>query len=223
MNRNLWYAALLCGLLIFSGPSCAKRQETAVSRPPEKPAPVPTTQQVYRYLPAASQNPGTEALLSEITTQVAGKIFYELKEKDNQNLSVRVAIVAAVPLSDFKRESEFGRLLAEYLLTDLADRGLQVAELRLGKEIHILPQTGEFILSRNVGELAHRQPALDYVVVSTFSNTPRQLIIQGRLVSLRSGLVETAWRHTMPLSRELLALFNEFETPHTIAVTGVQQ
>jgi hypothetical protein len=225
MKITLLRTALLCGVLLGAGLSCAPRQEVAVKPPAAGPAPVvaPTVQQLYRYQPASSAHLSPEARLAEIASQAAGNIFYNLKEKEGRHLTGRVAVVVAVPLSDFKRESEFGRLLAEYLLTDLADRGLQVVELRLGKEIHILPQTGEFILSRNTGELAQQQPALDYVVVSTFSNTPRNLIIQGRLLNLRDGLVETAWRHTMPLSRELLALFNEFEQPHSIAVTGVQQ
>jgi hypothetical protein len=231
--KTILLRTALCGLFILAVTSCAQRQEVAMrtpadhpaEQPAEQPAPptIPTVRQVYHFLPTVEQNLGVETRLSKITKEVAGKVLYKLRENDPPHSAARVAVVSAVPLSDFKRESEFGRLMAEYLLTDLADRGLLVTELRLGKEIHILPQTGEFILSRNTGELANEQPSLDYVVVSTFSNTTRQLIIQGRLVSLRDGLVKSAWRHTLPLDRELLTLFNEFEKPHTITVTGFQQ
>jgi hypothetical protein len=110
--------------------------------------------------------------------------------------------------------------VAEYLLTDLADRGLKVTELRLGKEINILAQTGEFILSRNSNELANNNQELDYVVVSTYSNTRKTLVLQGRLVSLKDGIIKTSWRYTLPLNRELLSLFHSIEKPYTIAVKG---
>ena len=125
--------------------------------------------------------------------------------------------------ASFKRETEGGRIIAEDYLTDLADRGIRVKELRLGSDINILPQTGEFILSRNIGELANSSPALDYVVVSTFTNTRKTLILHGRMVSLKTGLVKTSWRYHLPLNRELLGLFYSIEQPFTIAVKGIGQ
>jgi len=182
---------------------------------------VPTQYNVYQYLPDTSKSQGTENLLSDISKEVAGKVFYELKGEGEMDLSARVAVVNAVPLSDLKRETEFGRVLGEYLLTDLADRGLKVTELRMGKEINILPQTGEFILTRNIGELANTAPELEYVVVSTYSNTRKTLILQGRLVRLKDGAVKASWRYGLPLNKELLGLFHAPEAPYKIAVRGM--
>jgi len=182
---------------------------------------VPGRYRVYHYMPDASRSMGTEPLLSELSHEVAGKVFYGLKDDGEKNYSAKVAIVAAVPLADLKRETEFGRLMAEYLLTDLSDRGIKVTELRLGKEINILAQTGEFILSRNIHELANNNQELDYVVVSTFSNTRKTLVLQGRLISLSDGVIKTAWRYTLPLNRELLGLFHTVDKPYTIAVKGI--
>ncbi len=175
---------------------------------------------IFHYLPESSKVQGAESRISEMSKEVAGKVFYQLKDDAEQNLSSTVAVVGAVPLSDLKRETEFGRIVAEFLLTDLADRGLKVTELRLGREINIMEQGGEYILSRNLHELANSTPELNYVVVSTFSNTRKTLIVQGRLVNLRNGLVKTSWRYTMPLNKELLGLFHAIEPPFTIAVKG---
>ncbi len=196
----------------------AEREEQAKAAVRQR---TPSAYRVYSYMPDSSKSLGTESLLSEISKEVAGKVFYELKEEGERNFTAKVAVVAAVPLADLKRETEFGRIMAEYLLTDLADRGLKVTELRLGREINILPQTGEFIMSRNIGELANNAPELDYVVVTTFSNTRKTLIVQGRLVSLKDGLVKTSWRYGMPINRELLALFHTVEQPFRIAVKGM--
>ena len=214
--------------------STPAEEDTAASAPPlleqgavAVPAKVANTasqqpkHRIYQYMPDSSKSYGTESMLSEISKEVAGKVFYELKEEGQRNLNSRVAVVAAVPLSDFKRETEFGRVIAEYYLTDLADRGLQVKELRLGSDINILPQTGEFILSRNIGELANNSPELDYVVVSTFTNTRKTLILQGRLISLKTGLVKSSWRYNLPINKELLGLFYSVEQPFTIAVKGM--
>lgn len=205
-------------------PAPAAAQNGAAAPPPAAQAQrVPTNQRVFQYMPDASKSLGTETLLSEISKEVAGKVFYELKEEGERNFTAKIAVVSAVPLSDLKRESEFGRIMGEYLLTDLADRGLKVTELRLSKEISIVPQTGEFIMSRNIAELANHAPELDYVVLSTFSNTRKTLIVQGRLVGLKDGQVKTSWRYSLPLNRELLGLFYQGEAPYKIAVKGAHK
>lgn len=242
-DKSGWFFAvasitLLC--LSLSTPGQAKPDKTAIVKtPPPRPivTPVPiipptqitvapafSQHTIYQYMPDASTSLSTESKLSEMSKEVAGKILYELKEGGTKELTSRVAVVAAVPLSDLKRETEFGRLIAEYNLTDLADRGIRVKELRLGKDINILPQTGEFILSRNIGEIANDSPALDYVVVSTFTNTRKTLILQGRLVSLKTGMIKTAWRYNLPMNRELLSLlYAKDRKPFIIAVKGIGQ
>ena len=182
---------------------------------------ITSSHRIYQYRSDSSRSYGTENILSEMSKEIAGKVFYQMKDEGQHVMSSRVAVVCAVPLSDLKRETEFGRMVAEYYLTDLADRGIQVKELRLGRDINILPQSGEFILSQNIGELANESPALDYVVVSTFTNTRKTLVLQGRMISLQSGLVKTSWRYNIPLNRELIALLDPNPTPFTIAVKGV--
>ncbi|MBU0676324.1 MAG: hypothetical protein KJ950_16920 [Proteobacteria bacterium] len=183
---------------------------------------MPVDFQTFAYQPESDRPLNTELLIAELSQRAAGKVYYHLSETAGINTPARIAVVTGVPLADFKKQTEFGRLLGEYLLTDLADRGLEVTELRLGKDISILPLTGEFILTRNPGELASVAPELDYVVVSTFSNTRKTLIIQGRLVSLKDGLIKTSWRQTLPLNREILGLFVPPEPPFTIAVKGIR-
>jgi hypothetical protein len=197
-------------------------KEKSGSAPQAEVRRVPTKYNVYQYLPDTAKTVGTENLLSEMSKEIAGKVFYEMQEDAGEmNASGKIAVVNAVPLSDFKRDTEFGRVMGEYMLTDMADRGLKVTELRLGKDITILPQTGEFILSRNIGELANKMPELEYVVVTTFANTRRTLVIQGRMVRLVDGAVKTSWRYSMPLTKELLGLFQQPEAPYKIAVKGI--
>lgn len=231
MTTNHLPRPLFLGLLFLAGlplqavagsadgkaPLIGPEQGAVMASPPTASA----TQRIYQYRTDPASH-GTERLMSEMSKEVAGKVFYEMKEGGQHDMSSRVAVVCAVPLSDLKRETEFGRMVAEFYLTDLADRGIKVKELRLGRDINILPQTGEFILSQNIGELASDSPALDYVVVSTFTNTRKTLILQGRLISLQNGLVRSSWRYTFPLNRDLVALLdNNNEQPFTIAVKGV--
>lgn len=185
---------------------------------PSEPARAPmATNHIFQYRPVTAFSRGNEDILAEMSKEVAGKIFYEMKS-GQYAVGSRVAVVCSVPLADLKRESEFGRMVAEYYLTDLADRGVQVRELRLGKDITILPESGEFMLSRSAGELATDAAAIDYVVVSTFSTTRTNLILQGRMVAARSGMVKTSWRYTMPLNRELAALLSDDGQPFTVAL-----
>ena len=213
MKKGMLRIVVGClALVLFAGVPCAAQS-----------GPEAASSGGDRGMPAISPPLGAESLLAEISREVAGKIYHELKEDGGKHLTARLAVVNAVPLSDFKRETEFGRVMGEYLLTDLADRGLRLTELRLGKEINILPQTGEFILSRNIAELADKNPELDYVVVSTYSNTRQTLIVQGRMVRLKDGQISASWRHSLPLNRELLGFFHVREEPPRIAVKGLGQ
>ncbi len=178
-------------------------------------------QPLFPYQAEVEQGPGLDYRLEKLAREVAGKVFYQLREDEPEIERLRLAVVVAVPISDLKRESEFGRVVAEYLLTDLADRGLSVTELRLGRDIHIIPQTGEFVLSRNIGEMASHQQDLDYVVVSTYSNTRRTLVLHGRLVALDDGLVRTSWRHSLPLDRELRGLFEVGGRPSVVNIRSM--
>ena len=229
-RQSIWLliaTAMLMAAITACAPKIARVNDEAtypVCQAPKSDAAQPATAfRVMQYLPDTSTSLGTESLLSEISKEVAGKVYYELREEGEKNFNSRIAVVAAVPLADLKKDTEFGRVMAEFLLTDLADRGLKVAELRLGKDINILPQTGEFIMSRNIGELAIDLPELNYVMLSTFTNTRRTLIVQGRLVDMKTGLVKTSWRYNLPLNRELLGFFQMAQEPHTIAVKGVQR
>lgn len=221
-----WVMVVGVALVLFGTISCASKEKAAeramkANAVVAEVRPVPTRYNVFQFLPESGKAPAVDPQLANLSREVAGKVYYELKAAGEENLSARVAVVNGVPLSDLKRESEFGRVLGEYLLTELADRGLGVTELRMGREIAILPQTGEFILSRNIGELADQNPAVDYVVVSTFSNTRKTLVVQGRLVRLRDNQVKTSWRYSLPLTRELLGLFRPEEEPNRIAIKGM--
>ena len=226
MKKGKREAIVCClGLVLLAGSACVAAQQEATGTstpPPMQVRRVTTGYNVYQYMPeTSSKTLGTEVLLSEMSKEVAGKVFYEMQEEGEKNFTAKIAVVNAVPLSDLKRDTEFGRVMGEYLLTDLADRGLKVTELRMGRDITILPQTGEFILSRNIGELANKNPELEYVVVTTFANTRKTLIVQGRLVRLLDGTVKTSWRYSLPLNRELLGLFQSPEAPYKIAVKGI--
>lgn len=201
--------ALFVPLSLLSGPAASAQQAQPPSTAGDL-SPQPT-----------SRRSSTEEILARIAREVAAKVASTMREHPSlAAMTARMAVISAVPLSDLKRETEFGRMVAEYYLTDLADQGLQVQELRLGKDIHILPQSGEFILSQNAGELANDSLSLDYVIVSTFSNTKKTLILQGRMVSLSTGVIVTSWRHTLPLTHELIALLDTPPPPFTMAVKG---
>jgi len=197
---------LLLGILFAMTNGCSSKELPTVAVQPYK-------QQSSEEVP-----PGV--IISDMTKEIAGKVFYELQNKD---LASTLAVTTAVPLADLKQDSEFGRLLAELLLTDLADQGLNVKELRLGKDIYILPLLGEFILSRNTGELADQHPEIDYVIVSTFTNSKSNLLVQGRLVDLKTGIITTSWRYDLPLIKELLGLFRKPEEPVRVSIKELQQ
>ena len=91
-----------------------------------------------------------------------------------------------VNLDNFNQTSAFGRLMAEQLFFELNQRGYPVREYRLPGSIRVLPKSGEFALSRDLGALAAKSGV---VIVGTYSNARDAVFVNARLLHPGDGRV----------------------------------
>jgi len=128
-----------------------------------------------------------------------------------------VLYATTVDLNDFDKTTNFGRLMAESLATALTqhwENKVIKATLRQGS-MPILPRQGEFLLSRDMQELA-----LDYnagaVLLSTYSVALDKVYVTVELVNVHHNAVVASCIFDIPLGPRTLALLKGVEYPEAM-------
>ena len=122
-----------------------------------------------------------------------------------------------VDLNNYNKTTNFGRLMAESLATALVQHWQNdLVKMTLRQSTTpIIPQSGEFLLSRDVQELA-----VDYnagaVLVSTYSVAIDKVYINVQLVNVDFNNVVAAVTFNVPLGPRTIGLLKNAEYPSQI-------
>ncbi|MDP6601572.1 MAG: FlgO family outer membrane protein [Phycisphaerales bacterium] len=117
-----------------------------------------------------------------------------------------------VDLNNYTQTSNFGRLQAECLATALTQHWLsKVVKMTLRQgTTPIVPREGEYLLSRDVEELAKDYNA-GAVMVSTYSVTPDKVYVTVEMINVDYNTVVAAVTYDVPLGPRAIALLTGVE------------
>ena len=124
-----------------------------------------------------------------------------------------------VDLNDYSKTTNFGRLQAESLATALIQHWRNdVVKMTLRQSTSpIIPQQGEFLLSRDIRELA-----VDFnagaVLVSTYSVAIDKVYINVQLINVDYNTVVAAVSYSIPLGPRTIGLLKNVEMPAEVGV-----
>ncbi|MDZ7817954.1 MAG: FlgO family outer membrane protein [Aliarcobacter sp.] len=112
----------------------------------------------------------------------------------NQKISTvkPILITSFVKLDQFKKTTEFGRVISESLINELSNRGFNVIEFR-GQMAVSINEEGEYFISRKPHELKDKIPNT-YVVVGTYSRQYKKIILNARVIDNITGKIITSAR-----------------------------
>ncbi len=113
-----------------------------------------------------------------------------------------ILITTFVDLNDLKQTSPLGRAFSELLMTYLQKNYFEVIEMRMGSVIDIDKKSGEFVLTRDVKDLALRHSAMS-VIVGTYTVTEQAVILNGRIVNLKDSTLYSAWSTRIVKTKEI--------------------
>lgn len=107
----------------------------------------------------------------------------------NYDISTHTVVVTTfVDLGNLKGGSRFGRQVSERLVYVLHSMGYRVFELRMGKDVSVVDNNGEFALTRRLEEMtAPYKP--DAVLVGTFQTAGSVVTVQARLLDATSSRI----------------------------------
>ena len=114
----------------------------------------------------------------------------------NNKLSSRdtgtITVSAFVDLDNLNKTSQFGRVVAESLFSELFVRGFNVTDFR-GQNAISINENGEFYITRDVTKLQSEVPNT-YIVVGTYSKVDENVVINARIIDNRTGKIVSSAR-----------------------------
>jgi len=122
-----------------------------------------------QYATPSSENLPVEEKIN-IKTETMQAVDDLLKDCTNGLSMARPIIVASlVSVDDVHKSSTFGRMSAEIIASRLSQHGYNVKEMKMNQnQIYIKTREGEFVLSRNMQDIASKHN-VQAVVVGTYA------------------------------------------------------
>jgi len=114
-------------------------------------------------------------------------------------------------VNNVESSSTLGRTITEQLSARLAQKGYKVAELKLRQGISIQrggldsTSSGEYLLSRDVNEISGEHKAAA-ALTGTYSIGANNILVNLRLLDIRSGNVITGYDYVLPKSADINAM-----------------
>lgn len=168
-------------------------------------------------MPEPANEDGRELRLK--VRELASQLF-DATPSDN------LAGMVALPLSfvhqdDFQKSSSFGRYLAEQMFYELNQRGFPTREYRALDRMQLRPAEGEFVLSRQLRELALQDPVA-MVLTGTYYFDAANVFVNARLIKANSGMVLRTAHLTFPQTYVTRKMLTEPRTQLTQTYVGIQ-
>ncbi|TLP38590.1 FlgO family outer membrane protein [Arcobacter arenosus] len=127
-----------------------------------------------------------EATINSLATQ--------MMRNQKMSTSKPVLITSFVRLDNFKKTTEFGRIVSESLINEMSNRGFNIIEYR-GQMAVSVNERGEYFITRNPHKLKDKVPNT-YVVVGTYSRQYGKVMLNARVMDNITGRIITSARAT---------------------------
>ena len=138
------------------------------------------------------------------------KRYGTLASVNNRPESVAAPFIVATVanIDHLEQSSTLGRLISEQVSSRLSQMGQQVVELKLRNGIYMKRNEGEFLLTREIKEVAsaHRAQA---VVLGTYAESASYLHVSLKLVDPASSMILSAHDYTLPLDRQVRSMLKK--------------
>lgn len=137
----------------------------------------------------------------------------------NQKMSTNkpVLITSFVRLDNFKKTTEFGRIVSESLINEMSNRGFNIIEYR-GQMAVSINERGEYFITRNPHKLKEKIPNT-YVVVGTYSRQYGSVMLNARVMDNITGKIISSARATFQHNkRNDCILFKDCKPSRTIRI-----
>lgn len=143
------------------------------------------------------------AALDELMKPVQGPASTSNRPGGSSNAPLIVATLANIDA--LVQSSTLGRVISEQLATRLTQTGHSVVELKVRDGIYMKRNEGEFLLTREIKEVAAAHKA-EGVVVGTYAESAGFVHVSLKLVNPANNLVVSAYDYSLPLDKHIRSM-----------------
>jgi len=141
----------------------------------------------------------------------------QMMRNKKMDTSKPVLITSFVRLDNFKKTTEFGRIVSESMINEMSNRGFNVIEYR-GQMAVSINERGEYFITRNPYKLKDQIPNT-YVVVGTYSRQYGKVMLNARVIDNITGRIISSARSTyLHNRRNDCILFKDCKPARTIKI-----
>lgn len=179
---NMKFAAAVITMLVL-GVGCQSVKGMFSSADKQEPVTNNASTAPAVATPSYNLNPDTfNGKVTSLSSQLSSFL-------QNYDLTTHTVVVTTfVDLGHLKGGSRFGRQVSERLVYALHTMGYRVFELRMGKDVSVVENNGEFTLTRKLDEMAAPYKP-DAVLVGTFETAGNVITVQARLLDAVTGRI----------------------------------
>lgn len=158
-------------------------------------------------------NVTTQKSLESTIASLATQMMQNRKMDSNRP----VLITSFVRLDNFKKTTEFGRVVGESMINEMSSRGFNIIEFR-GQMAVSVNADGEYFITRNHSKMNQRV-INSYVVVGTYSRQYGKIMLNARVMDNATGQIITTARSTYEHElRDDCVIFKDCKPPRTIKI-----
>jgi TolB-like protein len=127
----------------------------------------------------------------------------------NQTSAFSALIVTTLAdVNALEKSSALGRLVSEHIASRLTQNGHKVVELKMRNSVYMKLNQGEFILTREIKEVAAEHNAQG-IIVGLYAASDRFVQITLKLIDPATGLVLASHDYVLPQDRQVKSLLRK--------------
>jgi TolB-like protein len=116
-----------------------------------------------------------------------------------------ILVATLADINRLEQSSALGRMISENISSRFAQRGRSVVEMKLRGSVFVRNNQGEFLLTREIKELAREHDA-GAVVVGTYTDGSSFVFVSLKIIDPASGVIKAAHDYTLPLDNQVQRL-----------------
>lgn len=117
-------------------------------------------------------------------------------------------VTTLVNIDQLEQSSTFGRLISEQVTSRMAQMGFGVVELKVRNGVYMKRNEGEFLLTREIKEVASAHKA-QAVIVGTYAESASLIYVSLKLVNPANSMILAAHDYALPMDRQVRSMLRK--------------
>ena len=117
-------------------------------------------------------------------------------------------VATLVNIDQLEQSSTLGRVISEQITSRLAQMGVGVVELKVRNGVYMKRNEGEFLLTREIKEVASAHKA-QAVIVGTYAESASFIYVSLKMVNPSNSMIIAAYDYALPLDRQIRSMLRK--------------